>query len=150
MLEVALGVFFFTAIVVTLVGLILIVRAKLLPGGDIDITVNADRITVGATIDSGSGDIFLRPVDPDPSFDRETLHRNLAGLRFGKENLLFAVEDQKSIGIEGRRLGQRPFRTLEGGELLPRDRLALGSPFEENFTGAGGRGGGTQDGRAGD
>ncbi len=44
MLEVALGVFFFTAIVVTLVGLILIVRAKLLPGGDIDITVNAERV----------------------------------------------------------------------------------------------------------
>lgn len=44
MLEIALGVFFFTAIVLTLVGLILAVRATLLPGGDTEITVNGSRV----------------------------------------------------------------------------------------------------------
>jgi len=44
MLEVVLGVAFFTAIVLTLVGLILAVRAKLIPGGDIDIIVNGERV----------------------------------------------------------------------------------------------------------
>jgi Na+-transporting NADH:ubiquinone oxidoreductase subunit F len=44
MLEIALGVFVFTAIVLTLVGLILSVRAKLIPDGNIDITVNGERV----------------------------------------------------------------------------------------------------------
>ncbi|MBT8444864.1 MAG: NADH:ubiquinone reductase (Na(+)-transporting) subunit F [Gammaproteobacteria bacterium] len=44
MLEIALGVFFFTFIVLTLVGLILAVRARLVPGGDIEITVNSEKV----------------------------------------------------------------------------------------------------------
>jgi Na+-transporting NADH:ubiquinone oxidoreductase subunit F len=44
MIEIALGVFVFTAIVLTLVGLILSVRAKLIPDGDIDITVNGEKV----------------------------------------------------------------------------------------------------------
>ena len=44
MTEIALGVFLFTAIVLALVGLILAVRAKLVPGGDIEITVNGEKV----------------------------------------------------------------------------------------------------------
>jgi len=44
MLEIALGVVLFTAIVLALVGLILAVRAKLVPGGDIEITVNGEKV----------------------------------------------------------------------------------------------------------
>jgi len=44
MLEIALGVFFFTAIVLALVGMILAVRAKLVPGGDAEIVVNGERV----------------------------------------------------------------------------------------------------------
>jgi len=50
MTEITLGVVLFTAIVLALVGLILAVRAKLVPSGDIEITVNGEKVL---TVPSG-------------------------------------------------------------------------------------------------
>jgi Na+-transporting NADH:ubiquinone oxidoreductase subunit F len=43
MLEITLGVALFTAIVLTLVGIILLARARLVPGGSVTITLNGER-----------------------------------------------------------------------------------------------------------
>jgi Na+-transporting NADH:ubiquinone oxidoreductase subunit F len=66
MIEIGLGVLIFTGIVLALVGLILVARAKLIPAGDISIDINADpekRLTVargGKLLNVlGKNDIFI-------------------------------------------------------------------------------------------